>query len=385
MAKSWLNLLFLVLRLAVVGECLVFNPGLRQRASIAKQLAQAERHQDELVVDGGEEAPKPVRRSRFHRLEAEVAALERDVNLTKMASLSPKLRSLSASENLGEAARAKVRGLETRLAEVQATVGPERAGTKQRQPTKAWRQLEVGDVVSGECVSVRPFGAFIALDDRPPGAKPSLLHISEISAKRVDSIERIVPVGSRVTCIVAAVDEDRRRLSLSTRKLEQTPGDMLRDTRAVFANASVIAARLHQARKRRPDVSAVATATAMLAGNASLDDLDRLVAAKTRTPRPKSQNVPVNSYAPRDDKTRDVAESALSLAAAFQPEPAVKTRQREQEFELLMRDVIYESSSSLTDVSKLLRGRGKRGAFASPFWTRIFKPGTLDRGDRDAE
>lgn len=384
MAKSRPSFVFLVLRLLVVGECLLVNPTLRQRGSIGRQLAQAERQQDEVLVDGGDQAPATVRRSRLHRLEAEVAALENEVNLTKMASLTPKLRSLSASDSLGEAARAKVTRLEKRLAEVQATVGAESSRVKQGQRKKARRQLEVGDVVSGECVAVRPFGAFIALDGRPPGAKPSLLHISEISAMRVDSIERVVPVGSRVTCIVAAVDEDRRRISLSTRKLEQAPGDMLRDTRAVFANASIIAANLHQARKLRPDVSAVATATAKLAGNASLDDLDRLV-AKTRTPRPKSQYVPVTSFAPRDDQTREVAESALSLAAAFQPETAVKTRQREQEFELLMRDVIYESSSSLTDVSKLLRGRGKRGAFASPFWTRIFKPGAAKLGDSDAE
>ena len=35
-----------------------------------------------------------------------------------------------------------------------------------------------------------------------------------------------------------------------------------------------------------------------------------------------------------------------------------------------MRDVIYESGS-LTDL-KLVQGRQKKGAFTSPFWTKIF-------------
>lgn len=44
-----------------------------------------------------------------------------------------------------------------------------------------------------------------------------------------------------------------------------------------------------------------------------------------------------------------------------------------------MRDTIYESSSSLTDIGKALRGAAgekKRGVdlFASGFWTKVFKP-----------
>ena len=61
-------------------------------------------------------------------------------------------------------------------------------------------------------------------------------------------------------------------------------------------------------------------------------------------------------------------------------------RQREQEFELLMRDAIYESGSSLTDARSIFNVRKKKGQdiYAAPFWTKIF-PGKAPPSTESAE
>ena len=69
---------------------------------------------------------------------------------------------------------------------------------------------------------------------------------------------------------------------------------------------------------------------------------------------------------------RPAAPTPLSLQSAFSLDTAAKVAQRSEEFELLMRDVIFEAGS-LTDV-KLLKGRKKKGTFTNPFWAKVFKP-----------
>jgi len=85
---------------------------------------------------------------------------------------------------------------------------------------------------------------------------------------------------------------------------------------------------------------------------------------KTRKKKKRKEKV--------QETAEDAAPSALSLASAFLPEK--EARQREQEFELLMRDAIYESGSSLTDARSIFNVRKKKGRdiYAAPFWTKIF-------------
>jgi small subunit ribosomal protein S1 len=92
--------------------------------------------------------------------------------------------------------------------------------------------LEVGDVVEGMVQAVKPYGAFVDV-----GGQSGLLHISQISHERIVAVENVLSPGDRIKVLVMSKDAERGRLSLSTKKLEQNHGDMLRNPAAVFETA----------------------------------------------------------------------------------------------------------------------------------------------------
>ncbi len=69
--------------------------------------------------------------------------------------------------------------------------------------------------VEGTVTRTAEFGAFVELK---PGVD-GLIHISELSDRRVDSVEHAVKVGQTVKAKVLSVDPDKKRISLSIRAL----------------------------------------------------------------------------------------------------------------------------------------------------------------------
>ena len=97
--------------------------------------------------------------------------------------------------------------------------------------------LAIGDVVLGVVQAVKPYGAFVDI-----GGVQGLLHISQITADRVLSVEVVLAVGDKLKVMVLSQDRERGRVTLSTKKLEPSPGDMLHDPQLVFEKAEEMAA-----------------------------------------------------------------------------------------------------------------------------------------------
>ncbi len=68
--------------------------------------------------------------------------------------------------------------------------------------------------IEGTVTRITEFGAFVELAAGVEG----LIHISQISDKRISSVKGFLDVGKAVTARVIEVDEDRRRISLTMRK-----------------------------------------------------------------------------------------------------------------------------------------------------------------------
>ncbi|GFH29480.1 ribosomal protein S1 homologue [Haematococcus lacustris] len=98
------------------------------------------------------------------------------------------------------------------------------------------QNMKIGDVVEGVVQSIKPYGAFVDL-----GGISGLLHISQITQGRILSVERILKEGDKLKVMVLSHDRDRGRVTLSTKKLEPNPGDMLRDPQLVFDKAEEMA------------------------------------------------------------------------------------------------------------------------------------------------
>ncbi|KAL3680055.1 hypothetical protein R1sor_023011 [Riccia sorocarpa] len=101
--------------------------------------------------------------------------------------------------------------------------------------------VEIGSVVVGTVQSVKPYGAFVDI-----GGTSGLLHISQISHDRITTVENVLQPGDKLKVMVLSQDRDRGRISLSTKKLEPTPGDMLRNPALVYEMADEMAKTFRQ-------------------------------------------------------------------------------------------------------------------------------------------
>ena len=74
-----------------------------------------------------------------------------------------------------------------------------------------------GDVVEGRVTKVVTFGAFVEI---LPGVE-GLVHISELAQHHVENPREVVSQGDVVNVKVIEIDADRRRLSLSLKRVEE--------------------------------------------------------------------------------------------------------------------------------------------------------------------
>ncbi|MBM2842482.1 MAG: ribosomal protein, partial [Anaerolineales bacterium] len=83
-------------------------------------------------------------------------------------------------------------------------------------------ELQPGEVRTGRVISLADFGAFVDI-----GGADGLVHLSEISWKRLGHPSEMLEVGQDVQVKVLAVDTERKRISLSMRELEPDPWEEL--------------------------------------------------------------------------------------------------------------------------------------------------------------
>ncbi len=70
--------------------------------------------------------------------------------------------------------------------------------------------IEVGSVVEGVVESIKPYGAFVALDNGVSG----LVHISQISEKRIKSPSVVLSVGQKVKAKIISTENGKISLSM---------------------------------------------------------------------------------------------------------------------------------------------------------------------------
>ena len=102
-------------------------------------------------------------------------------------------------------------------------------------------KLEMGEVVIGTVRGIKPYGAFIDI-----GGVSGLLHISEISHNHIETPHSVLNVGDEVKVMIIDLDAERGRISLSTKQLEVTPGDMTRDPQLVYSTAEEMAEKFRE-------------------------------------------------------------------------------------------------------------------------------------------
>ena len=90
---------------------------------------------------------------------------------------------------------------------------------KEAQKKERMAQFKAGDVVEGTVDSIKPYGAFIKLDDGVDG----LLHISQISTQRIKHPSAVLTEGQTVKVKILSAQEGK--LSLSMKVLAEQQAD----------------------------------------------------------------------------------------------------------------------------------------------------------------
>jgi small subunit ribosomal protein S1 len=131
----------------------------------------------------------------------------------------------------GDNRLAELVGDQMQLKVIEIDRGRNRLILSERAAMREWRkqskdrllsELQEGDVRTGEVISICDFGAFVDL-----GGADGLIHLSELSWRRVAHPSEVVKVGEEVEVYVLNVDRERKRIGLSLKRLESDPWSLI--------------------------------------------------------------------------------------------------------------------------------------------------------------
>ncbi len=89
---------------------------------------------------------------------------------------------------------------------------------KEEARAKFWESAEIGKVYTGTVKSLTTFGAFVDL-----GGIDGMVHISELSWKRIKHPSEVVSVGDTIEVYIKDLNPDENRISLGYKKAEDDP------------------------------------------------------------------------------------------------------------------------------------------------------------------
>jgi small subunit ribosomal protein S1 len=144
------------------------------------------------------------------------------------SQLAPSRAARQASEREGSAERyAGLVGETLQLKVIEVDQTRNRLILSERAAVREWRQsqrerllneLTEGDIRRGRVANLADFGAFVDL-----GGMDGLVHLSELSWKRVAHPREVLKVGEEVDVYVLGVDRERERVALSLKRLQPDP------------------------------------------------------------------------------------------------------------------------------------------------------------------
>ena len=99
-----------------------------------------------------------------------------------------------------------------------------------------WAQAAEGQQYSGVVKSMTNYGAFVDI-----GGVDGMVHISEMSWKRIKNPSEVFEIGQEVEVYIKALDAEKRKISLGYRKDEDNPWEILKKN---YPEGSVVEAEI---------------------------------------------------------------------------------------------------------------------------------------------
>lgn len=99
---------------------------------------------------------------------------------------------------------------------------------KARISEEFWSNIEVGKIYNGKVRSITSFGVFVDL-----GGIDGLVHLSELSWKKIKHPSEVVAVGDTIEVYVIKFDRETKKISLGYRKTEDNPWNNINEKYSV--------------------------------------------------------------------------------------------------------------------------------------------------------
>ena len=118
-------------------------------------------------------------------------------------------------------------------------VGSMRAAARvEREAAEAkfWETVEEGQKFTGKVKSITNYGAFVDL-----GGVDGMVHVSELSWKRIKNPSEVVKVGEEIDVFVKALDKENKRISLGHKVDAENPWTILSEK---YAEGDVVEAKV---------------------------------------------------------------------------------------------------------------------------------------------
>ncbi len=93
--------------------------------------------------------------------------------------------------------------------------------------------LELGQLIEGEVLAVKPYGFFIDL-----GGASGLLHQSSLTNGSIRSLREIFREGEIIKALISEIDLEKGRVGLNTALLENSAGELIIDKQKVMQEAT---------------------------------------------------------------------------------------------------------------------------------------------------
>ena len=93
--------------------------------------------------------------------------------------------------------------------------------------------LELGQLIEGEVLAVKPYGFFIDL-----GGASGLLHQSSLTNGSIRSLREVFREGEIIKALISEIDLEKGRIGLNTALLENSAGELIIDKQKVMLEAT---------------------------------------------------------------------------------------------------------------------------------------------------
>tara|TARA_B100000700_G_C14991022_1_gene831343 strand:+ start:96 stop:1454 length:1359 start_codon:yes stop_codon:yes gene_type:complete len=103
---------------------------------------------------------------------------------------------------------------------------------KKAATLKIFNGLEIGQLVEGTVISIKPYGFFVEL-----GGVSGLLHQSVITNGSIRSLREVFKQGEKIKAVITDLDPKRGRIGLNTALLEGPPGEILIEKEKIMIEA----------------------------------------------------------------------------------------------------------------------------------------------------